>query len=482
MQTGMMTGGVVESVAGEAARLPGGEGVRGFAFVRPGEAAEQELRQSHPQRTLIVALDVGKDVHYVYMRTGAGEEVLAPTKIGSMAESYAWVVAQLDREMGSGRYDLVVVGHEPTGVYHEAWSHQLAERYHAHRTGAAQPALRYRQINPPLVKAERQRKSHRRRKTDVRDVSAMAELLSVGVGNPVLRLAEAEVRLRTHLQHLRRLGKRQMRQGIQIRTMLDRLWPGALGDTKAFRQAHPELPVPLRLVESKVLERQTVRVLLEHSPNPYRLRELGAAGIRQLFHAHGARCGPKTAQRIQAVAEQSLLPPPALADVLAGQIQAEFALYRAQEMQVEIGEAQAAALLGQTDAACLISFPGLSETMVARYLAGLVDPARFATARQIWSFAGFDPIQDESGNSRRNGPISYRGCPYLRDTLFQIGALAAKHCPPCQESYARARARHPSKIRATIHVANKANRILFALMRDGVPYSDEYARRACGQA
>lgn len=40
----------------------------------PGEAAAHEIRQYHPQRLLIVALDIGKDVHHLYIRTGAYEE------------------------------------------------------------------------------------------------------------------------------------------------------------------------------------------------------------------------------------------------------------------------------------------------------------------------------------------------------------------------------------------------------------------------
>ena len=31
-----------------------------------GEAAAHEIRQYHPQRVLIVALDIGKDVHDIY--------------------------------------------------------------------------------------------------------------------------------------------------------------------------------------------------------------------------------------------------------------------------------------------------------------------------------------------------------------------------------------------------------------------------------
>ncbi|MEZ4864384.1 MAG: transposase [Caldilineaceae bacterium] len=298
-----------------------------------------------------------------------------------------------------------------------------------------------------------------------------------GLGNPVLVLKEEELQLRVLLQQVRRAGRAQMRQGLQLRTTLDRLWPGALGDGKAYRKAHPTLPPLLHLVDSRPLERETVRVLLAHCPNPYRLRELGEAGIRQLFHAQGASCGPKTAARIYAVAQQSLLPPPVMATILADQVQADFALYCAYETRVQTCETQAEALLRQSDAAVLLTFPGLSTTLAARYLAALADPARFTKAGQIWSFAGFDPIIHSTGNSQVQGKISYKGCPYLRATLYQIGFLAAQHCPVCIECYQRALRRHPSQTRALIHVANKANRILFALLRDHQPYSLELARR-----
>ena len=121
---------------------------------------------------------------------------MAPHKLVSLATGYQQLIELLDRLLASGLYDLVIVGHEATGVYHEAWSHALAERYHGQRTGAATPALRYRLVNPTLVKQERQRKTHRKRKTDAIDVAAIAALLAIGSGNPVLLLNETAMRLR----------------------------------------------------------------------------------------------------------------------------------------------------------------------------------------------------------------------------------------------------------------------------------------------
>ncbi len=443
----------------------------------PGEAAAHEIRQYHPARVLIVALDIGKDVHHIYIRTGAYEELVAPTKIASLASGYQQVIDILDALLASGNYDLVLLGHEPTGVYHEAWSHALLTHYQAQRSGAATPVVRYRLLNPLLVKQERQRKTHRQRKRDTIDGLAIAELLGQGVGHAVVELSAAALQLRLLLQGVRTAGRAHLRQDLQIRTTLDRLWPGALGNSKAYAKAHPTLPPLLHLVDSRPLERETVRVLLAHCPNPYRLRALGEAGIRQLFHEHGASCGPKTAARIYAVAQQSLLPPPLIAELLADGVQADFALYRTYEERITTAEAQAAALLPQTNGAVLLSFPGLGHALATRYLAALADPTRFTHAGQIWSFAGFDPIISETGNSKVQGKISYKGCPYLRATLYQIGFMAAQHCPACRACYERALQRHPSQTRALIHVANKANRILFALLRDQQNYSVELAQR-----
>ncbi len=230
------------------------------------------------------------------------------------------------------------------------------------------------------------------------------------------------------------------------------------------------MPPLLHLVDSKPLERTRVRLLLEHCPDPQVLRQLGPTGIRQLFRDHGARCGAGTAGRIWTVLEQSLLPPPPLSAVLAQQAQASFALYRTFETQLAHYEAQAVALLPATQGQVLTSVPGISPLLAARYLAGIGDVARFPSARHIWSFAGFDLNVEDSGNLRSHGHISQRGSPYLRATLYQLGHLAAQHCPECIRLFTHRTQGGLDPVRATIHVANKLNRILYALLQTQQPY------------
>ncbi|QLQ05166.1 MAG: transposase [Anaerolineae bacterium] len=127
-----------------------------------------------------------------------------------------------------------------------------------------------------------------------------------------------------------------------------------------------------------------MRLLLQTCPNPYHLRDLGPAGIRQLFSDHGQRCGPVTANRIYAIAQQSLLPSADVCALLTAQAQADFLQYCWFEDQVAAYEARATALLPATFGQVLTTLPGVSPRMAARYLAGIGDPDRFTSARQIW--------------------------------------------------------------------------------------------------
>ncbi|MCB0194571.1 MAG: IS110 family transposase [Anaerolineae bacterium] len=230
------------------------------------------------------------------------------------------------------------------------------------------------------------------------------------------------------------------------------------------------------LVLSKPLERQRVRALLQHCPNPHHFLALGQDGIQAFFRQHIGRCGPKTAQIAFNWANQALLPPPELAPLLADQLQAEFHFYLAVESQLQALIDQADQLVPGSPAAVLTSVPGISPLLAARYLAHLGHPQRFTHAQEIWAFAGFDVVTEESGDFRRVGHITKKGSPGLRDTLFLIGLHTARQVPAIGRAKQRALARGKSDIAATIHAAHKANRICHHLLFHQIPFDSAQVR------
>ena len=426
------------------------------------------------ERLLLVALDIGKDVHVAHARTAAGATILAPTRLSTLAHGFDTFTAHLDAWLASGAYDLVRLGHEPTGVYHDAWSSALLARYRPHLVGEATPPLSYRLLVPNQVKAERQRQSHRRRKSDAIDAVAMVNLLANDHGTPMTEVPAATQAMRLTLAALRQVEAQHMHRGVTLLRLLDRLWPGTLGNRHRYQRAHPDLPPLLHLVDTRPLERQRVRVLLEHCPDPHAIRALGVTGIQEMFRAHRARCGEQTARHIWHVFEQALLLPPDLCAALATQAQREFERYTTDEQQIADLEAEAIALLPQTDGQVLTTIPGSSPLLAARYLAGIGgDVSRFPSAKHLWSYAGYDPVYAESGNGTYVGHISHQGSASLRVTLFQMGFLASQHSGTTARVYARARERGLAEVPACIHAAHQVNQVCYALLTTQQPYEEQ---------
>lgn len=428
--------------------------------------------------TLFVTLDIGKNVHWLGAYAGYDlKAVMEPLKVRSDQSGFERVTAVIDGLLACGDYQQVVLGHEPTGVYHEAWSRALAERYAAHCRGEASPPLTYQFVNPLLSKRKREELTKgRKRKTDRLDLRAIAYCLRDGLGQAAFLAGEAELRFQVWGQAYRRTQRAQQRLSVGLLAQIDRLWPGALVNVKRFQKMHPEMELPVPLVKSKPLERQRVRAILEHCPNPHEFLALGPDGIQAFYRQHIGRCGPATAQVAYQVVRQAVLPPPDIAELLASELQAEFDHYLSLEQRLDRLSDQAESLVPDSPAAVLTTAPGLSPLLAARYLAHLGHPHRFTEAAEIWAFAGFDVVTEESGDFRRVGRITKKGDPGLRDTLYLIGLHTAKNIPAIGQAKQRALKRGLRDVGATLHAARKANRLCHHLLYHQIPFDPNRSR------
>jgi len=120
--------------------------------------------------------------------------------------------------------------------------------------------------------------------------------------------------------------------------------------------------------------------------------------------------------------------------------------------------------------AVLTSVPGWGPVRAGAYAAGVGDPARWPSHRQIYRAAGLNPSQYESSGRRRDGGISREGSVTLRRTLIDLG-MGLWQRDPAARAYAH-RLRDRGKPGAIIGcaLARRANKIAFAMVRDQTLY------------
>ena len=412
---------------------------------------------------LLIALDIGKNVHWLGCYDGQLTELVAPHEVRTDLAGFAHFRQTVDPLLESGQFNFALMGNEPTGVYHEPWAWQIREHYL--ETASSFP-IAYHWINPVLTKRRQRQHSIRQRTTDRRAVLAIAACLRDDLGYPAHFPTPLEGELRETVRARQQLHQQRRYLARRLYPQIDRLWPGAQVNVKRFQEVHPDLAPPRPLVKSEFLKRKSVAALFLHCPDPYAALDLGVEGLIAFLREHVGRGGPKTAQKILSVLHNAPLPPPAVAARYAIRLQADFEAYTALKTRLADLDARLQELVPQTDARFLASVPGISAVLAARYLAAIRTVDRFPSAAHIWSFAGLDPISAESGDSKRVGKISKKGPATFRDTLFQIGQHTRQYCAPIGEAFLRARARGKAVVPATIHAAHKANRLCFALLRD----------------
>jgi transposase len=143
------------------------------------------------------------------------------------------------------------------------------------------------------------------------------------------------------------------------------------------------------------------------------------------------------------------------------------------DAQIVTAEAKLAQLLPGTPFAPLITVPGWGTVSAANYGAAVGNLDRWPGARQLFRASGLSPAQYESAGKRRDGSISGEGSVQLRRALIDLG-IGLWHADPAARHYGqqlRARGKKGGVIACAM--ANRANRIAYALVRDQSGYDPD---------
>jgi transposase len=287
-------------------------------------------------------------------------------------------------------------------------------------------------------------------KTDVIDLQAMTELLLAGRGLPVRDRATVLAELTSWSAH--RTGRVALRTATknQLLGQLDRTFPG------------------LTLALPDVLGTKVGRLIAAEFADPTRLAALGSSRFIRFGAIRGLRIRRPTADKLVQAAKDAL--PTADAAVARAVLAADLALLCDLDAQIEQATTQLARLIPDSPFAPLLTVPGWAAVRVGNYGGALGDPSRFDNPRQVYRTAGLNPIQYESAGRRRDSVISREGSVELRRALIDLGVGLWLNEPSAKARGLELRARGKKGLVIACAMANRANRIAFALVRDQATY------------
>ena len=381
----------------------------------------------------VVAVDVGKNKAELSMTSADRHRLFGPAEFVMTAPALAAVLERVCAVLPAGP---VKVGVEAAGHYHRPL---LA-------SGVWPAGWEVLELSPARVSEQRRVQGRRRVKTDAIDLEAITELVLAGHGVPVTARAAAVIELTGWaMQRGRRIQTRTATKH-QLLAQLDRCFPG------------------LTVVLPDVLGTKVGRLVAAEFADPHRLAALGASRLVRFAANRGLRVRSSTADRLVAAARAAL---PALEARVARQLLADdLALLACLDAQIAAAEGKLAQLLPDTPFASLTTAPGWGTVRAANYGAAVGDLDRWPGARQLYRASGLSPAQYESAGKRRDGSISREGSVALRRALIDLG-IGLWHADPAARRYGqqlRARGKNGGVIGCAM--ANRANRIGYAMVRD----------------
>ena len=388
---------------------------------------------------IFAGVDIAKMDHVIGAVDETGAEVARPMPFKNSEAGFERCVAWLESVAESA--DDVFVGMEATGHYWMACF--------AYLTAAG---YRVCVVNPMQVRAMRTVKKLSGVKNDRIDSWLIAETLRQGDYDET-RLATDEVQA---LKQLTRYHQGLKQELATVKTqaicVLDTYFPEYSG------------------LFSDMFGTASLKVLAE-CPTPSEVNRKRASTIARLL-AEGSRgrLGEAKAAQVKAAAKSSV-------GIRLGEEAASFQI-KTMASQVEFlnrtiakVEREVFALLERVEPN-ITTIPVVSTTTGAQIVAEIGDVHRFKNAASVVKYAGLNSGVDQSGRFEAVGsPITKQGSPYLRRAIWLAAESARKFDPNLKAFYEKKRAEGKAHRVAVTAVARKLVHIIFAVMRDQVPYN-----------
>lgn len=394
---------------------------------------------------LILGCDIGSETHYARAIDTRGRELSKSAfSFSNTEEGFKSVLDWALKLAAENEKHQIVMGLEPTGHY-----------WFCVATWMVNNGVSVVQVNPYAVKQTKEVEDNSQLKDDTKDPKLIANLVKDGnFGMPYLpEKLYADIRRLSMFRD--QLTEDRIRNLNRLHRELKIYFPeykDAFGKTDGMF----------------CLE------LLKKAPFPEDLIQLGADGIRHIWHDAKLRGrGYAKAESILDYAKKSV----GIKDGSdASRQSVKWFVNKIQELDIQLEDVQQ-----QLNKRCreiphaenIQEISGIGETTMTGILAELGDISRFDDVKEVQKLSGLGLVACSSGKHKGETKISYRGRKRLRYWLFQAAKSVVVHADEYRQlhAYYTTRANNPlKKMQSLIVIACKLLRVIYVILTKGTKY------------
>ncbi len=392
------------------------------------------------EKTLIVAIDIGRTANWCYMRAPGNREK-APFSFSNTRNGFKifWDRLQTFKQMH--RPERVVVGFESTGSYAEPLIHFLHKK-----------PVNLTQVNPMHTKRLKELTGNSPNKTDQKDPRVIADVISLNHGLTVIIPQGAAADLRRLIHARERVTCDLTAKSNQLQQLVYIVFPEfytlmkkALSKSALYVLKHSPLPEDIMHIGEKRL----AGVLRKISRG-----RLGLDRSRELIEA--ARHSVGIDQGVRSIALEI--------KYLVETIESTQRFIDFLETDIENH------LHSIPYSRNILSIKGVGLITAAGLIGETGDIRAYTTTKELEKLAGLDLYEISSGKHKGMRRITKRGRSLMRKILYCAALNMVKTNGIMYHPYHRMLNRGMPNVKALVAISRKLLRLIFALVRDNTMF------------
>jgi len=411
----------------------------------------QEKIQRITPKTIIVGIDVAKELHWARITDYRGIDLMKPVKVHNSIDGFDSLLSKTEKMLAKHDCDQIMIGMEPSGHYWRAlgWYLKLHE---------SKPVLVG--VNPYHTKQAKELDDNSQTKSDPKDAGVIAHLIRDGRYFDTYLPEDEYAELRQLNAERQRLMKQLNRVNNILVALLDEFFP-----EYSTVWGNVTCQTSLELLKTYAFPSDILSASKGQLLEDIREASGGTEGTKlmeEMIRAAGRSIGVKEGLRVARLRILSLID--------------ELTYF--EEKKIEIEKELEAVMDKLQLGKILQSMLGVGPIISAAFLGEVGNITRFSNWKQVRSLAGLNLVENSSGKHKGKTKVSKRGRPYLRHMLYLAGECGCRCNPEMRGFYQYLRHRKNNPLngpQAFVATGLKIMRILFYLAKTGESYDPSKA-------